>query len=199
MMNLEFFTLNIVRDYGIREFKKDLKQIFELVTVENKPSVLFIEDWQIVQPEFMEIINSLISSGEVSGLYTPEDIETMFSGSSINSGDEELRQSQMGQSLYDCFCFRLKQNLHVVLSLDHSLASFGQYLSTSPALITQTAIIYLAPYSAPSYASFLTKNLGGYQQLFAFFTKIHQNQCPLHFFFFTRVFEEIMVKNVQVR
>ena len=48
MMRLEFFTLNITKDYGIREFKKDLKVFFEVATVQNKKTVLFIEDWQIV-------------------------------------------------------------------------------------------------------------------------------------------------------
>ena len=80
-MKFEFFSLNISKDYGTREFKKDLKIIFEIATVQNKSCVLFIEDWQIVQSEFLEIINSLISSGEVSGLYSQEDIEALFNGS----------------------------------------------------------------------------------------------------------------------
>jgi len=74
-MRLELFTPSMTKDYAPRDFKKDLKTYFEVVITQNKSGILFIEDYQLIYPEFLEIVNSLISSGEVSGLYTAEEID----------------------------------------------------------------------------------------------------------------------------
>jgi len=46
--------------------------------VEAQNTVLFIEDHQILQDEFLEYLNSLISAGEVPGLYTPQELEPIY-------------------------------------------------------------------------------------------------------------------------
>lgn len=47
--------------------------------IEGEQVVLLLEDHQIVEPQFLEMINSLLSSGEVPGLYTPEELEPILS------------------------------------------------------------------------------------------------------------------------
>jgi dynein heavy chain 2 len=75
MMRYELFTPSITKDYSIKDFKKDLKSYIEIVTLQNKTCILLIEDYQLIKPEYLEIINSLISSGEVTGLFTYEEID----------------------------------------------------------------------------------------------------------------------------
>ena len=75
MMKFELFTPAITKDYNLRDFKKDLKVFFEVAAVQNKICILFIEDFQLIKPDFLEIINSLICSAEVTGLYSYEEIE----------------------------------------------------------------------------------------------------------------------------
>jgi dynein heavy chain 2 len=40
---------------------------------------LFVEDHQLISPEYLEMLNSLISAGEIPGLYTPEELEPLLS------------------------------------------------------------------------------------------------------------------------
>ena len=40
--------------------------------------VLLLEDHQFVEPQFLELINSLLSAGEVPGLYSPEELEPLL-------------------------------------------------------------------------------------------------------------------------
>ena len=47
--------------------------------IEGEQVVLLLEDHQFVQPQFLELINSLLSAGEVPGLYAPEELEPMLS------------------------------------------------------------------------------------------------------------------------
>lgn len=78
MLNIEFFTPNLNRDYGIKDFKRDLKIVLQKTGVEAEKVTLFIEDHQLVKGEFLEYLNSLISAGEVPGLYTPEELEPIL-------------------------------------------------------------------------------------------------------------------------
>jgi len=51
-----------------------------------------------VKSEFLEFLNSIISSGEIPGLYTMDEIDHVF------QNPEELRRDNYGKSLYDIFC-----------------------------------------------------------------------------------------------
>ena len=37
-----------------------------------------LEDHQLVDPQFLELINSLLLAGEIPGLYTPEELEPLL-------------------------------------------------------------------------------------------------------------------------
>lgn len=79
LLNMEFFSPNISREYSMKEFKRDLKQVLQQTGIEGTRVCLFIEDHQLMQDEFLEYLNSLISAGEVPGLYTPEELEPLLS------------------------------------------------------------------------------------------------------------------------
>jgi dynein heavy chain 2, cytosolic len=78
-LNFEFFSPNINRDYSMKEFKRDLKVVLQKTGIEAIKTVLYVEDHQLLSPEFLELLNSLISAGEVPGLYTPEELEPLLS------------------------------------------------------------------------------------------------------------------------
>ena len=44
MLNMEFFSPNIGRDYSMKEFKRDLKQVLSLAGIEGQKTCMFIED-----------------------------------------------------------------------------------------------------------------------------------------------------------
>jgi dynein heavy chain 2, cytosolic len=75
---MEFFSPHINRDYGMKEFKRDLKYVLQKSGIEAVKTCLFIEDHQLLKEEFLELLNSLISAGEVPGLYTPEELEPLL-------------------------------------------------------------------------------------------------------------------------
>ena len=53
-------------------------QVMQLAGVDGEQVVLMLEDHQFMEPQFLELINSLLSAGEVPGLYTPEEIEPLL-------------------------------------------------------------------------------------------------------------------------
>lgn len=62
----------------MKEFKRDLKQVLLMTGINAEKVCLYIEDHQLIQTEFLEMLNSLISAGEVPGLYTPEELEPLL-------------------------------------------------------------------------------------------------------------------------
>ena len=102
MLRLEIVSPSTSRDYSIREFKKELKVFLEQAAGQNKKMVLFIEDHNLVKGEFLELLNSLISSGEIPGLFSIEEIDKLF------QNPEEIRRDFYGKTLYEAFCQRVK-------------------------------------------------------------------------------------------
>jgi dynein heavy chain 2 len=85
----------------------------------------------------LELLNSLLMSGEVPGLIGPEEIDR------IVENPEELKREAIGNaSLYDCFCERIKKNLRVVFSLDYQRQSFALYCAANPGLLRNTTVIW---------------------------------------------------------
>jgi len=103
MLKHQVFQPQITKDYSVREFKKDLRLALENAAVAGKPTMLFIEDHHITQKEFLEMLNSLLSSSEVPGLYRQEEIEGL-----LGNNADEIRRENYGKSLYECFVTRVQ-------------------------------------------------------------------------------------------
>lgn len=54
------------RGYSLQSFRNDLKALMLKTGVEGQPVCLFLEDHQLIDPGFLECINSLLSGGEVA-------------------------------------------------------------------------------------------------------------------------------------
>jgi len=53
----------------------DLKKFYYATGVKNRATVFLFMDTQIVEESFVEDINNILSSGEVSNLYKPDEFE----------------------------------------------------------------------------------------------------------------------------
>ena len=65
----------MARGYGMKQLRADLKRLLLEAGVEGRGTVLLLEDHHLVEPAFLEVVNSLLSSGEVPGLFTNQELE----------------------------------------------------------------------------------------------------------------------------
>jgi dynein heavy chain 2 len=151
----QLLTPLVLRNPTLRDFNKDMKSFLELAGGQNKKVVLFLEDHQLQKSEFLEKINSLISSGEVPGLFTPEEVEHVI------QEPEQLRVEYPGKSMYECFVERIRKNMVVVVSLDHRNKSFGQVCSANPAFFSKCRVIWLDCMRAGSLKLYSAQTLTG--------------------------------------
>ena len=95
---------------------------------------------------------------------------------------EELRNHYPGQSLYEAFASRIKENMMIVLSLDHRNPEFNRLCSSNPAFLSKCRIHWLSCNKVESLKTYAKKTLGKIpeiDQLVEGFIKIHKGSMRL--------------------
>ncbi|XP_032878557.1 cytoplasmic dynein 2 heavy chain 1 isoform X2 [Amblyraja radiata] len=139
------FTPKISRGYEIKQFKNDLKHVMQLSGLDGHQVVLVLEDYQFVHAQFLEMVNSLLSSGEVPGLYTLEELEPILSPLK----DQASQDGFLGP-IFNYFTCRIQQNLHVVLIMDCTNTNFTINCESNPAFYKKCAVQWMEEWSKSS-------------------------------------------------
>ena len=130
-LQIEIISPHISRTYDVKHFKNDLKAVMQQAGVEGKEVILLLQDYQVVDTSFLELLNSLLSAGEIPGLYSSDELEPILSP----LRDQMLQEGFRG-SLLSYFCHRVKTNLHIVLIMDSTTGSLTAWCQTNPAFYT---------------------------------------------------------------
>ena len=135
--NYDHFCLNLTKGYSMKEFKKNIKDLFNMVVVENRVTVFILEMHHIIQPEFMEYINSLLCSGEVPSLLTHDEQDAI-----LNQIVNEYKEQSEFRTQYEFFTGRIRKNLKICFLLDYDDKDFNQIILNNPALVTRCNVVW---------------------------------------------------------
>jgi dynein heavy chain 2 len=113
--------------------------------IEGEQMALVLEDHHLVHPAMLELINSLLSAGEIPGLYTPEEIEPLLSPLRDQASQDGFRGN-----LISYFASRVCVNLHIVLIMDSSSPSFKAHCESNPAFFKTCAFQWMERWSQES-------------------------------------------------
>lgn len=75
MCELTTFQITVTKLYRLPEFREDLKILYTRTGVEKKPTAFLFNDTQVVDEEFLEVLNSMLSTGEVANLFKSDEME----------------------------------------------------------------------------------------------------------------------------
>lgn len=142
MLRIQLVSPHMSRKYDAKAFRVDLKEYLKLAGVEGKQVLLYMEDHQIVTPEIIEDVNSLLSAGEVAGLYTTQEMDALLAPLK-----DAFSASGLYKNLAEFFTSRVKANLHIVLSMDPAHPSFGIRCESNPAIFTRCTILWMGRWS----------------------------------------------------
>ncbi|CAL8361611.1 unnamed protein product [Merluccius merluccius] len=145
MHGYTLYTPKVSRGYALKHFSNDLKAVMQLAGLEGQSVVLLLEDYQFVHPAFLEMVNSLLSSGEVPGLYSPEELEPLLS-----SLRDPASQDGFTGPLYNYFSYRIQQNLHIVLIMDCTNSNFTINCESNPAFYRKCSVQWMEGWSESS-------------------------------------------------
>ncbi|KAL8004079.1 putative AAA+ ATPase domain, dynein heavy chain region D6 P-loop domain-containing protein [Plasmopara halstedii] len=151
MLNYTMFSPSLTRNYNDNSFRTDLKTLLVKAGVEGQHLVLYLEDHHFTHDAILELTNSLLSSGEVPGLYTHEEIEPQIAPlkelmlESIGAtGQEHIR------TVYDFFVSRIRQFVHLVIAMDARNPPFVLRCESNPALYTRCTIVWMGEWNSSS-------------------------------------------------
>jgi hypothetical protein len=171
MRGLTLTSPPVGRGYGLKTFFVDLKTVLATAGVEGEDVVLYLEDHHFSGAgsgggeEVLEAVNSLLSSGEVPGLYTHEELEPLLGPLKELMSDTAFTF----RSPYDFFLHRVRRHLHVCIGMDPTHPEFLPRCERNPALYTRCSLVWLGSWRKASVGEAVTALLGdGLEAMSAF-------------------------------
>ncbi|KAG5509441.1 hypothetical protein JKF63_06751 [Porcisia hertigi] len=138
MMNMDLQTVHIARNYGIVEFRDEVRKVLLDCGARGKETVFLISDPQLVHSEMLEDINNLLNAGEVPGMMGIDDMETIVRccrEAALASGRPDTRTS-----VYEYFVSQSRERFHLCLCMSPMSGVFRDRLRMFPALVNCTTI-----------------------------------------------------------
>ena len=116
-------------DDAIKHFRNELKPVLQGVAIEGLEAVFYVEDHHFAVSACLELVNSVLSSGEVPGLFGTDELEGLFA---------QLREPMMDEGTnltpYEFFIDRVRTKLHVCVAMDPTNDAFAVRCESNPAL-----------------------------------------------------------------
>lgn len=109
------FEVVLTRGYNEEAFREDLKILYGILGVENKPVVFLFTDAHVVDEGFLELINNMLTSGMVPALFKEEEKDGMISqvrDAVVASGMVDTKEN-----CWQYFINRCRSNLHITLAM----------------------------------------------------------------------------------
>ncbi|XP_070335949.1 dynein axonemal heavy chain 17 isoform X2 [Odocoileus virginianus] len=135
---LDVFQITLKKGYGIPDLKLDLGAQYIKSAVKNVPSVFLMTDSQVAEEQFLVLINDLLASGEIPGLFTDDEVENIIS--SMRPQVKSLGLTDTREACWKFFIDKVRRHLKVILCFSPVGSILRVRARKFPAVVNCTAI-----------------------------------------------------------
>ncbi|CAF3056070.1 unnamed protein product [Rotaria socialis] len=134
----EVFQITIRKGYSIADLKLDLNTLYMRSGIKSIPTVFLMTDAQVADEKFLVLINDMLASGEINGLFTDDETTEILA-----SVKNEVRAQGIEDTKENCwkyFIDKVRRNLKIVLCFSPVGATLRVRARRFPALVNCTNI-----------------------------------------------------------
>uniref|UniRef100_A0A8C3FY90 Dynein axonemal heavy chain 17 n=1 Tax=Chrysemys picta bellii TaxID=8478 RepID=A0A8C3FY90_CHRPI len=135
---LDVFQITLKKGYGIPDLKLDLASQYIKAAVKNTPTVFLMTDSQVAEEQFLVLINDLLASGEIPGLFQDDEVENI-----IGAMRPQVKSIGMQDTRENCWKFfidRVRRQLKVILCFSPVGSTLRVRARKFPAVVNCAAI-----------------------------------------------------------
>lgn len=139
ILNIKVFYPQVTRNYSLNDFSNDLRLAMQTCGLENEVAVFYVDHvWLNYLPDILKTCEAILEGGFSSDNLFGDDLETVASSL---KGAAQLEGYQ--DSLVSFFLNRVRNNLHLVISLETTSSNFQEILKTYKSLYAKTEFIWV--------------------------------------------------------
>nr|XP_015801752.2 dynein axonemal heavy chain 2 [Nothobranchius furzeri] len=178
----QVFQVEVTKRYCRQEFREDVKKLYRLTGVDNKPTVLLLNDLHNIDESILGDINNILSSGEVPDLYKQEEFAEVCRALSEFAREDNIPETP--DSLFSYLMGRVRNNLHTVLCMSPGGGAFRKRLLQYPAIVSCTSMDWFGEWPKEALLEVAERRLDGldlgsgreiHRKVASFFETLHQS------------------------
>uniref|UniRef100_A0A8I3NLP8 Dynein axonemal heavy chain 8 n=1 Tax=Canis lupus familiaris TaxID=9615 RepID=A0A8I3NLP8_CANLF len=169
----QIFQITLTRSYNVSNLTEDLKGLYKVAGADGKGITFIFTDNEIKDEAFLEYLNNLLSSGEISNLFARDEMDEITQGLIPVMKKELPRHPPTFDNLYEYFISRSRRNLHVVLCFSPVGEKFRARSLKFPGLISGCTMDWFSRWPKEALIAVASYFLSGYSIVCSSDTKRH--------------------------
>ena len=140
------FQITVTKFYGISNLFEDIKALYRQAGIKGLAVTFLFTDAEVKEEAFLEFINQILSTGEVSNLFVKDEIESILGDSRTIAKKEIKGFIDTADNLMKFFYDRVRNNLHLVLCMSPVGDTLASRARKFPGLINCTTVDWFLPW-----------------------------------------------------